>query len=326
MFTVNLRFRRFLRSTVVAPLLVLLALPTLAPAQAQADSTWRIALIGDTPYSAFERAELPKMLEVIADSGSELVIHVGDIKHGKDRCDDTLFADRHALFDTSRIPFVFVPGDNEWSDCERLSNGGYAPLERLGALRRRFWAQPESLGRQRLPLLRQSAAYPEHARFRVGPVLFATLNLPGGNNNWGMKETPSREFSERNPQVLAWVRAAFQIARQEKLAGVAFAMQANPGFKHFAQGLPHSGYRELLELLRSETANFAGQVLVIHGDTHQSRIDHPLRDSAGKPLANFTRVETHGYPFMGWTQLLIRPEAASLFHTEPHPWPPRERP
>ena len=36
------------------------------------------------------------------------------------------------------------------------------------------------------------------------------------------------------------------------LSGVALALQANPGFKHFAQGLAHSGYRELLEQLREE--------------------------------------------------------------------------
>ena len=103
---------------------------------------WRFALIGDTPYSDYERAELPKMLEVIADNQVEFVAHIGDIKSGKDRCDDSLFDDRHRLFNASRVPFVYVPGDNEWADCDRVSNGSYVPAERLNKLRSLFWSVP----------------------------------------------------------------------------------------------------------------------------------------------------------------------------------------
>ena len=117
MFTVNLRFCRFLRSTVVGVWLTLGA-PLWVAAE-----TWRFALIGDTPYSDYERNELPKMLQAIADYGAEFVVHVGDIKHSKDRCDDALFTDRLAVFSASRIPLVLVPGDNEWSDCDRLNSG-----------------------------------------------------------------------------------------------------------------------------------------------------------------------------------------------------------
>lgn len=78
-----------------------------------AAETWRFGLIGDVPYSDRERAELPKMLDAIADSNVDFVAHIGDIKHGADRCDDALFADRHQLFESSRVPFVFLPGDNE---------------------------------------------------------------------------------------------------------------------------------------------------------------------------------------------------------------------
>ena len=282
---------------------------------------WRFALIGDTPYSAYERAELPRMLAHIVTRGSALIVHVGDIKHGKDRCDDAVFDDRQRLFDNAALPFVFVPGDNEWSDCNRLNNGGYDPQERLTALRQRFWATDSSLGRQRLPLTRQAGGWPEHSRFRLGPVLFVTLNLPGGNNNWGPTDTPSAEFRQRQPQVTRWLREGFALARREGLPGIALLFQANPGFRHFNQGLGHHGYREFLEVLREETSTFAGQVLVVHGDTHTSRIDHPLRDAQGKPLANLTRVETFGYPVMGWTLGLIDNNDPQLFRFETHAWP-----
>ena len=161
--------------------------------------TWQFALIGDVPYSARERRELPRMLEAIADTHVAFIAHIGDIKHGQARCDDAVFADRQQLFNASRVPFVFVPGDNEWTDCSRLSNGSYDPLERLATLRSLFWQRPESLGRKTLPLERQAGAYPEHSRFRLGPVLFVTLNLPGPDNNHGWQDNAGDEFLARIP-------------------------------------------------------------------------------------------------------------------------------
>jgi len=282
--------------------------------------TWRFALIGDTPYSDHERAELPKMLDAIADSHVDFVAHIGDIKHGGARCDDAVFEDRRQLFDSSRIPFVFIPGDNEWTDCERLSNGAYAPLERLDKLRSLFWPDQLSLGRRKLKLERQPGNTPEHSRFQLGPVLFVTLNIPGGNNNWGMTQEASAEFRVRNPVVIAWLKDSFALARRESLQGIVLLFQANPDFKHFSQGLAHNGYREFLSVLRDETADFPGVVVAVHGDTHHSRIDQPLRGEDGHILPNFTRVETFGYPFMGWTRGVIDTSNPPLFRFETHPW------
>ena len=284
--------------------------------------TWQFALIGDVPYSARERHELPRMLEGIADSGVVLIAHIGDIKHGEARCDDEVFADRQQLFDASRVPFVFVPGDNEWTDCKRISNGAYDPLERLAALRSLFWERSDSLGRKTIPLERQPGAYPEHSRFRLGPVLFVTLNLPGSDNNFGRLDDASAEFLTRNPVALRWLVDSFARARRDRMAGIVLLFQANPGFRHFAQGLPHRGFREFLETLRRETLAFPGEVVAVHGDTHVSRIDHPLRDGDGKRIANFTRVETFGYPLMGWTRGIIDPASPTLFRFETYPWPP----
>lgn len=286
---------------------------------AQAE-TWHFGLIGDVPYSEYERAELPHMIKAISDSEVSFIAHVGDIKSGRDRCDDTLYHDRRTNFELSAAPFVFVPGDNEWSDCDRVSNGAYDPNERLAKLREIFWKDAYSLGAKKIPLERQAGVYAEHSRFRLGPVLFVTLNLPGGNNNFGLSDTPGKEFQARNPEVLAWVRNSFALARRENMAGVAFLFQANPAFKHFAQGIGHHGYLDFLNLLRAETMNFPGQVLVVHGDSHNSRIDHPLRDDQGKRLGNFTRVETFGYPEMGWTRGTIDTSSPTLFHFEPKRW------
>lgn len=296
--------------------LVLALLTTAASAE-----TWRVALIGDTPYSDYERRELPKMLGAIAEEGVDLLIHAGDIKHSQDACNDALFDDRHALFAASPAPLVYVPGDNEWTDCAKVIAGHHDPLERLAALRKRFFADEESLGSRRIPLERQPGTYREHQRWRIGPVLFITLNVPGPTNNWHRDGRESSEARGRMAEVLAWLRESFAIARTDGLRGIVVAMQANPGFKHERAGLPHRAFRELLSALREETLQFPGQVLLVHGDTHWQRVDQPMfHPQAGKRIRNFTRAETFGYPYLGWVRLTIDDASESLFRLEPRPW------
>jgi hypothetical protein len=70
------------------------------------------------------------------------VIHLGDIKNESSRCGEAYFAARFADFQTFTDPLVYTPGDNEWADCHRASNGGYLPTERLAAIRARFFPRP----------------------------------------------------------------------------------------------------------------------------------------------------------------------------------------
>lgn len=297
-----------------------LALALLAAAAAA--QTQSFALIGDTPYNTGERHLLPKLLEEIGADGAGFVVHIGDIKDGSSPCSDEVFRDRKAVFDASPVPFIFVPGDNEWADCHRTSNGRYDPRERLERLRGLFFATSTSLGRQRLGLERQAGVYREHVRWQAGPVLFVGLNVPGGGNNWGTRAEPSAEFRQRMPQVIAWIEASFARARAENFRAIVLAIQANPGFELFAKGLAHGAYRELLEKLRAETRAFAGEVVLVHGDTHTQRIDHPLRDAdTGEAVANFTRVETYGSPFMGWVRGSIDPLATPVLRFEARNFP-----
>ena len=282
--------------------------------------TWRFAVIGDTPYSAYERSELPRMLDDIADEHPGLIVHAGDFKNSRTICSDELFRDSRALFAASRVPLLYVVGDNEWTDCRQLPAGHFDPLERLQKLRELFFAEPQSLGRQTLPV-EQQANTPEHLRWRLGPVLFLSLNVPGPNNHFGMGSTPSGEYLARNPVLIDWLQQGFAVARREQAAGIVIVMQANPGFKHHAAGLTHAGYRDLLETLRMETLAFPGQVLLVHGDTHWQRIDQPLRHPKTKlPISNFTRLETFGYPVMGWVKVIIDDQLPQLFRFEVRPY------
>lgn len=292
----------------------------LLPAAAQAAEPFRFGVLGDIPYNRFERQHLPRLLAEMDAEGLRVVVHDGDFKSSGERCDDALYADRLALFDASHTPFVFVPGDNDWTDCHRKGSGGYDPAERLARLRALFFARPgQTLGRYPLAVDSQASdatfgAYREHLRWQIGPVLFATLNVPGGGNNIGRPAQPNPEFTERSAALRAWIGAAFSRARAQKLEGVVLILQANPDLEAFSVGGASRGYRELL----AESKAFAGEVLLVHGDSHVHRFDQPLRDPAsGKLQANFTRLETWGSPFMGWVTVEVTPGAKPLFRITP---------
>lgn len=308
----------------IKPLFTLVFLATLAaPLLAE---TFTFALLGDTPYSDYERRELPKMLAAIGEEKPAFAVHDGDIKNGGSLCSDEVFADRLKVFQAAPLPLIYVLGDNEWTDCHRANNGHYEPLERLAKLRALFHADNRSLGQKKITLERQSPPYQEYrenTRWRLGPVLFVGLNLPGSDNNYGLLKEPSAEFLKRGQANRAWIAEAFDLARKEKRQGIVLIIQANPDFQHFEAGLANRGYQDFLEQLRQETLNFPGQVVLVHGDTHSFQINQPLRHpTTREPLANFTRVETFGYPLMGWVKGVIDSEAPGLFRFEAHPWQP----
>ena len=198
-----------------------------------------------------------------------------------------------------------MPGDNEWTDCWRTAAGGYRPLERLRKLRELFFAEASSLGQRRLDLVRQMDAnaghpYPEHVRWAHGGLLFTTLNVPGGDNNFARDRV---EFQVRDAAVRDWIRASFRLAHEQQLVGVVLMMQANPWA---AAGARRHGYAPLLETLVGETTDFPGEVMLIHGDTHRFRVDRPLlHPDTRRPLANFTRVEVFGSPSVNWVRVRV---------------------
>ena len=286
-------------------------------------------LFGDTPYSAWERAKLPGLMADMAAADSAFVVHAGDFKSGGDACSDALYQDRLALFQASSVPLVYVPGDNDWTDCHRRSNGAYDPLERLDRLRELFFVGEYSLGQKPMPLLRQSAdaafgRYRENVRWEAGGALFVTLNLPGSNNNfYGVpgQAGPVPEFVARSAANQAWLAQAFAHALDQHLAGVLIVIQANPGFEAARAGRPQPGYDAFLAQLLRETRLFAKPVVLVHGDTHRQQIDQPLTDPAsGERLANFTRVETLGWPFFGWVLGTVDARDPKVFRFVAKPW------
>lgn len=299
----------------IGRLLVAFALATVLRAPAVAAT--HFAVVGDLPYSSAERALMPAMLAEIAATGAAFIVHVGDLKGGRAPCTDALYEDRRALFAGVGVPFVFVPGDNDWTDCALTLAGGHDPEERLATLRRIFYPDDRALGAGELRLQRQSAAYPEHQRWRFGDLLLLTVNVPGGSNHWGTGATPGREFLTRMAAVHDWIDEGFQLAARDDLAAVVLLMQADPAFQTYRKGVPNRAYATLLDQISDRTRHFPGTVVVAHGDTHQARVDQPL-----PALANLWRIEPPGAPFMGWIRVDLTPESKPGLRGRVELWAP----
>ena len=290
-------------------------------------------LFGDTPYSRWERENLPDLIVEMDRENMAFVVHDGDIKNGSSVCSDEVLQDIRGVFRKSATPLVYVPGDNEWTDCHRKNNGGYDPVERLGQLREWFFPDDLALGMRPLKLERQSgdpayAQYRENVRWEAGSALFVGINLPGSDNNFNGTQRaggPVAEFIQRSAANRAWLAQAFALARSKKLAGILIVIQANPGFENANAGKPSPGYNDFLIQLREETQNFVGQVVLVHGDTHLHRIDQPMQDPITKEtVKNFTRMETMGSPFFGWVKGTVDAADPQVFRFSPRFWRARQ--
>ena len=257
-------------------------------------ASFTFAAIGDVPYGPPE--ELASLVSRINPQSVAFTIHVGDIKSGGSLCSDDAYLKVRELFNRFEQPLIYTPGDNEWTDCHRKSCGAYDPLERLDKIRSLFFAGDESLGRQRIRMQSQAddpryARYVENRRWSRGKVTFATLHMVGSNNNLQPELPSSSEFEARDEANIAWLRKTFEFARMRKDVAVILAMQADT---FMAEPGPASGFTNWLAALRDEVARWNKPVLLIQGDTHVFRVDHPLKDTDGKPMSQLTRVVVPG--------------------------------
>lgn len=285
------------------------------------------AVIGDAPYNAREELEFDAMLGRLGAEPLAFVVHVGDFKAGGGSpCTDALYADRKARLDASRHALVLTPGDNDWTDCRRESNGAMDPQERLARLREVFFADGWSLGRARLPLARQEACaeregiacacpgLPENRLWTKNRVVFATIHVVGGNDNRGFDAAADAEQRCRAAANRAWLADAIRLAESAGMRGLVVVTQANPW-----ETSRDRVYDGLLAQLAAGARRLAKPLLLVHGHTHTYRFDRPFRDAQGAVVGNARRLESFGSPVVGWVRVTVDPADDSLFRVEPHP-------
>lgn len=195
-----------------------------AAAVVTADLKSSIAVIGDMPYgtSPTDTAQFlgnPAFIAAVnSDADVSLVMHVGDIHSGKEYCTQAYDQSVFDQWKAFKSPVLYTPGDNEWSDCHKVKQGGGAfnavtgqidyktdasanllsyaggdPLANLDLVRSIFFATPGKTSVGALDVHSQAtehdAAYPSDSQYvenvwlEKSKVLFVTANVPGGSNN-----------------------------------------------------------------------------------------------------------------------------------------------
>jgi len=302
-----------------------------------------VGLWGDLPYSDVQaQVGLPNLIADMNNSDISFSIHDGDLKAGSGTpgsatpttCSDALYTQAITYFNSLEQPAFFTPGDNDWTDCDRPSNGSYNDLERLEHERQVLFSTDRSFGQKTMQTEVQatplcvgttnttpgSTAGPyfptpcvENRRWTFHKVTFATVNVQGSCNNLcssgaGDPSGDAEEYAHREAADEQWLRQTFDEAEDRDSAGVMIIWQADPGFDTFGfQGAPKrnsatlvetdgnpDGFHDILSVVRDRTIAFKKPVVLVHGDSHYFMIDKPLLDSSGRRVENFTRVETFG--------------------------------
>ena len=302
---------------------------------------YSFAVIGDAPYGDQQIAAFPRWIDQINASDVQLTFHVGDIKNGSTRCDDSYFAMIKGQFDRVRTPLIYTPGDNEWTDCHRTNNGSYEPLERLDAIRSTFFARPgTTLGQH--PTRVRSQAYrgvPENVELRRQRITFATIHVVGSNDDlkpWtgiGKTEPTQEQFADqarRMGAAIAQVKRAYADAARRHDRAVVILLQAdmfdptwNPTWNDM------SAFRPLVQTLIDESNRFRGESYLFDGDSHVFNVDHPLAEGSAwlgfygvRGASSLTRITVDGdKQNTDWLKVTVnRPGAGGVLSWERIPY------
>jgi len=320
------------------------------------NESYSIGLWGDLPYSDLQaQIGVPNLIADMNSQHLAFTVHDGDLKGGNGTvgsvtpttCTDALYEQGLHYFNSLRAPAMFTPGDNDWTDCDRASNGGFNSLERLDHERLVLFSTPFSLGQHRMRQEVQTAPLclalgganvpcVENRRWRVGNVIYVTLNVQGSCNNLCDTAPDPAEYAARNAANIAWVNETFDRAEATHASAVMIIAQADPGFNtsDIVGGGPprdpktltetdvpaaQDGFKEYLTALRTRVIEFRKPVAYVHGDSHYMRIDKPFQDAQGRRLENFTRVETfgdnqaNGNNDVNWVKVTVNPRSREVF-------------
>jgi hypothetical protein len=227
---------------------------------------YAIGLWGDLPYSDTQALTgVPNLIADMNNSEIDFSVHDGDLKAGSATagsatptdCSNALYTQALGFFNSFTKPAMVTPGDNDWTDCDRTSNGLFNSLERLQHERDVLFSTDHSFGQQTLQQTVQTSPacegwdYATHSATTTGAcvenriwtykkVTYVTVNVQGTCNNLcgsgsGADPAPGdvgdpAEYAARNAADNAWLQAAFDEAVAKNSAGIMVIGQADPGF------------------------------------------------------------------------------------------------
>jgi hypothetical protein len=311
---------------------------------------YAIGLWGDLPYSDLQaQVGVPNLIADMNAQKLAFTVHDGDLKAGNatpgsvtpTTCSDALYQQGLGYFNALNSAAMFTTGDNDWTDCDRASNGSFSSRERLDQERKIFFSTDFSLGQR--PIKQQVqhdkllTGCVENRRWIMKGVVYATLNIQGSCNNRCDTLPDDAEWAARNNADILWMQQTFDVARTYRASAVMFISQADPGWdqsdgtrsplrdpKTLAETDANpDGFQAFLVALRDEVVAFGKPVAYVHGDSHNIRIDPPMLDAKGRRLENFVRVETfgdnqaNGNNDVHWLKVFVDDRSREVFAFQP---------
>jgi hypothetical protein len=187
------------------------------------NSSINVAVVGDTPYKISEWKHFKRNIKHL-DSNTHFLIHVGDIKRGYMPCFKNRYKRTKKFLERSKIPYLIIPGDNEFNDCYCMK-----PQRAIKVWRKTFVNYPEELP------LKRNDSLPENFYFEKDAILFVGINHVGGKVH-DSAEWHSRAIANKN-----WINEAIRVYPNAQTVIV---------FAHAAPNI-HFGWMKYLEELTS---------------------------------------------------------------------------
>ncbi|WP_156226399.1 hypothetical protein [Herbaspirillum chlorophenolicum] len=263
---------RFLPTALLAVAAALAAWPASAAPQDFAFGMISHAFAGGSGEEPLRRA----IAETDADNLAFVVVN--GIKSPSEPCDDALYSQRHDILSHAQNGVIMSLAASDWISCRDHEQRSDA-IERLARMRELFYTGEFSFGASKLPLLRQSLtakfrSYAENSRWEVGNVLFATVNLPAGNNHFLLDGGRNNEFEDRLIANRNWLQHLFAFAALKKSAAIVFFTDGNPFGsppKRSFFRTQRDGFAEMRRTFSDLAGKYRGRVLVVHGETIKNK-------------------------------------------------------
>ena len=139
----------------------------------------------------------------------------------------------------------------------------------------------------RLSLTAKFRSYAENAMWEVGPVMYATVNVPVNNNHYLREAGRNSEFEDRMVANRAWLQRLFVLARRSKKEGLVIFSEGD-----LSKPPAGDGFDAPRKQIAALAQKFPGKVLLI--------------DSAGAPSADIVWHRNVGRLGVGTKPVEIR--------------------
>lgn len=298
----------------VAPLLMIFALLQPLFAHSTQSSAFSFGVIAK-PLKAAAGENMVRDAIAESDADNLAFVVANGVKAGDESCSDEVYKNRRSLFDEAKNGLIVSITASDWAQCVNAKNRSIS-AERLSRLRDVFFADEFSFGDSKIQLVHQSTmpkfrVYAENMHWRIGDVMFATVNLPSNNNNFQNAAGRNSEFEDRQIANNDWLKRVFLTAKISKLDGVVIFCDGNPlvHVEHssfFSTASKREGFADIRKQIAAFSGKFQGKILIVHSDLDARR------------MSNATGIDWKGnigtlHTEAPWIKITVDPAQPQLF-------------